>query len=146
MDAYVIIGNANTRKSSVLRSLTGCFNRSIRQIQPATGAVLDVYARVSSLQESETTPNDFVKEVTGANVPCVAFCLWPHPNPKDPAAYPDAQAYIKTFIAAGWQIKRCAVIGVSNVSNLGVQVQHFTGVPALPINRGAEQVRKYFGW
>ena len=33
MDAYILIGNANTRKTSVTRSLTGCFNRSVRDIQ-----------------------------------------------------------------------------------------------------------------
>ena len=32
MDAYLIIGNPNTRKASLVRSLTGCFNRSVRDI------------------------------------------------------------------------------------------------------------------
>ena len=33
MDAYILIGNANTRKTAVVRSLSGCFNRSVREIQ-----------------------------------------------------------------------------------------------------------------
>ena len=57
MDAYIVIGNANTRKASVLRSLTGCFNRSVREILPLDAAApLRLYARVGSLQDTRTTP------------------------------------------------------------------------------------------
>ena len=36
-DVFVIIGNPNTRKSSVVRCLTGCFNRSLRDIETLPG-------------------------------------------------------------------------------------------------------------
>ena len=63
MDAYVLIGNAHTRKASVLRSLTGCFNRSVREILPLdASAPLRLYARVGSLQDTRTAPADFVDE------------------------------------------------------------------------------------
>ena len=50
MDAYLIIGNPNTRKASLVRSLTGCFNRSVRDIL-IQGAKTPVrfYARVGTL-------------------------------------------------------------------------------------------------
>ena len=55
MDAYIIIGNPNTRKASVVRSLTGCFNRSVRDIQPLGGRQpLRLYARVGALQDART--------------------------------------------------------------------------------------------
>ena len=47
MNAYLVVGDANTRKSSVLRSLTGCFNRSNREIALFLldhGARLDIFA------------------------------------------------------------------------------------------------------
>ena len=64
MDAYILIGNLNTRKSSVVRGLTGCFNRSVRDIVPVGGKnALRLYARVGALQETRTRPEDFGAEV-----------------------------------------------------------------------------------
>jgi len=37
MDVYAIVGNPHTRKASVVRSLTGCFNRSLRDIELVSG-------------------------------------------------------------------------------------------------------------
>ena len=57
MDAYIVIGNPNTRKSSVVRSLTGCFNRSIRDILlVGDKTALRLYARVGCVQDTSTTP------------------------------------------------------------------------------------------
>lgn len=110
MQAYVVIGNPNTRKSSVLRCLTGCFNRSVRDIQLQSGsAPLRLYARVGSLQESRTTAAEFEAEVARKRCGAVVFCLWPSAHPLEPTACPDAQAYLDWFKAAGWQFEAVAV-------------------------------------
>lgn len=146
MDAYVIVGNANTRKSSVLRSLTGCFNRSIRDIIDSSGSVRQIYARVSSLQESETTPQDFIQEVSATGLTNVIFCLWPHANRKNAVLYPDAQAYITAFIQAGWQFQASAVLGTTTFQPATPCVAHFPAVTNQPINVTAQAVRSHFGW
>jgi hypothetical protein len=64
MDAYLIIGNPNTRKASLVRSLTGCFNRSVRDILiQGSKTPLRFYARVGALQDTRTTVEDFAAEV-----------------------------------------------------------------------------------
>lgn len=146
MDAYVIIGDANTRKSSVLRSLTGCFNRSNRDIQLLGGSILRIYARVSSLQESETEPKDFIKEALATGQSSVVFCLWPHANPKDPVLYPAAHSYIAEFTRTGWTFQASAVLGSSTVMPATPRPAHFPRVPSQPINAAAQAVRSHFGW
>lgn len=146
MDAYLIVGDANTRKSSVLRSLTGCFNRSNREILLVNQQQIDVYARVSSLQESKTTPADFIAEATATGQSTVVFCLWPGPNPDDPVSYPDAAAYVFAFQAAGWQFQASAVLGSTPFRPATPRVQVFPNTPAQPINVGAQAVRTHFGW
>ena len=87
MDLYLIVGNPHTRRASVVRSLTGCFNRSVRDIELLSGkATLKLYARVGSLQETKTRPQDFVTEVAAARCRAVLRCaectgLGPHPVP-----------------------------------------------------------------
>lgn len=146
MDAYVIIGDANTRKSSVLRSLTGCFNRSNRDIQLLSGSNLQIYARVSSLQESKTEPNDFIREAVATGQSSVVFCLWPHANPDDPSLYPAANVYIAEFVKFGWLFQASAVLGSSNFAPATPRPAHFPSVPSQPINVAAQAVRLHFGW
>jgi len=146
MDAFVIVGDANTRKSSIVRSLTGCFNRNIRQITVVAGGVLDIYARVSSLQESETEPQDFINEVTATGQSSVIFCLWAQANPRDPVKYPSAHAYIAAFAQAGWQFQASAVLGSSSFQPATPRPAHFPQVVTQPINVGAQAVRRHFGW
>ncbi|MDP2092304.1 MAG: hypothetical protein Q8K50_00205, partial [Hydrogenophaga sp.] len=78
MDAYIIIGNSNTRKASLVRSLTGCFNRSVRDIQlQGSKKPLRFYARVGTLQDTRVTVEQYVAEVTRARAEAVLFCLSP---------------------------------------------------------------------
>lgn len=144
MDAYVIIGGPNTRKSSVTRSLTGCFNRNVRNILLLNGTQIQIYARVSSLQESETTANDFIAEVNQQQCQSVIFCLWTTPNPSNPTAYPDATAYLSSFNAAGWNIIRVAVFGNAPTSYPNQAL--FPNSQTDPINLTAQAVRLHFGW
>lgn len=147
MDAYLIIGNSRTRKASVVRSLTGCFNRSVRDIQPARGsAPLRLYARVGALQETRVSPADFLNEAAGKRCDGVLFCLWPTAHPLEPAAYPDAQAYIAHLQAAGWHFRSMAVLGQNGGDVRSPGLERFPNAPTLPINVTAHAVRTHFGW
>ena len=142
MDAYLIIGNPNTRKASLVRSLTGCFNRSVRDIQiQGSKTPLRFYARVGALQDTRTTVEDFVAEVGRARCQAVIFCLSPSSTDR-----PDAQAYVAGIKAAGWRVKAVAVLGQNGggvrVSNL----RQYPQAPTAPINVTAREVRAQFGW
>lgn len=146
MNAYLIIGEPNTRKSSLLRSLTGCFNRSDRDIQLTDGTSISIYARVSSLQESKTTAKDFITEVQKRGCANVVFCLQPDPNPVFPMLYPDAQLYISAFEEAGWSFAKTAVVGIHPISPMLPHVARFPRAATLPINVLAKNIRTHFDW
>jgi len=144
MDAYVIVGRANTRKSSVARSLTGCFNRSFRDILTTSGSVLDFYVRVSSLQESATTEVEFENEVLSTGRNHVLFCLWPQTK----STFPNADTYLSYFQSRSWNIHKIAVLGESanplTISVPANTTQIFTNSRTDPINQTAREVRKHF--
>jgi hypothetical protein len=147
MDAYVIIGNPNTRKASVVRSLSGCFNRSVRDILIHGGkAPLRVYARVGALQETRTRPEDFLGEADKARCAAVLCCLTAAAHPNDPGAYPEAGVYVARFIAAGWRIRAIAVLGQNTGGLRSAQLRQFPQATTAPINVTAQAVRSHFGW
>jgi hypothetical protein len=147
MDAYVVIGNPNTRKASVVRSLTGCFNRSVRDIQVlAAKTPMRLYARVGSLQDTRSGPQDFVAEVARARCNAVLCCLSPTANPDHAEQYPDAAAYLAAFKAAGWRIRAIAVLGQNGGGVRSPNLLQFPQAPVAPINQTARAVRAHFGW
>jgi hypothetical protein len=147
MDLYVVIGNPNTRKSSVVRSLTGCFNRSVRDIQPADGrAPLRLYARAGALQDTRTAVDVFVTEVARSRCDAVLCCLSPAAHPHHAADFPAATAYLAAFDAAGWRLRAVAVLGQNGGGVRGAEVRQFALASTQPINLTAQAVRAHFGW
>lgn len=147
MDVYLIIGNSNTRKASLVRSLTGCFNRSVRDIliQGARSPVR-FYARIGALQETRTTVEDFVAEVGRVRCQAVICCLSPAAALNSPTDRPDAQAYVAGFKAAGWRIKAVAVLGQDGGGVRASNLRQYPQAPTAPVNVTAREVRAQFGW
>jgi hypothetical protein len=142
MDAYLIIGNPNTRKASLVRSLTGCFNRSVRDIQlQGSKTPLRFYARAGTLQDTRTTVDDFATEVGRARCQAVIFCLSP-----SSMGQPDAQTYVAGFKALGWRIKAVAVLGQNSGGVRASNLRQYPQAPTAPINATAREVRAQFGW
>jgi hypothetical protein len=147
LDAYIVIGNPNTRKSSLVRALTGCFNRSVRDILPDSGKhALRVYARTGALQETRTGIDDFIAEAARSRCSTVLCCLWPSAHPQVPADCPDAQAYLEGFRGAGWNIVAVAVLGQNGGGVRSPRLRPFPQAPTDPINATARAVRHFFGW
>lgn len=147
--AYVLIGSPRTRKSTLLRCLTGCYSRNLRDIELTGGQVLRLYARVSALQDSRIGPADFIQEVQRSRAPHVAFILAPQAHPHAPKDWPDAQTYLDAFEAAGWQIERIAVLGADPIRPRVARrdaVARFPNVLHQPVNSTAALVRQHFGW
>jgi len=151
MDAYIIVGSANTRKSSLVRSLTGCFNSNVRDILMVNGNNIKLFAKVSSLQEAEIFAKDFVSETKQSGCKHVVFCLWPTSKrgSRTKKTYPDAASYFQELENAGWNIVHIAALSGSIPANLSPwkkKVKHFPYSTTAPINQTAQEVRKYFGW
>ncbi len=147
MDAYVVIGNPNTRKASLLRCLTGCFNRSVRDIQPLGGRpLLRLYARVGTLQDSRCGPDDFVAEAARMRCNAVLCCLSPGAHPDHGERLPDAAAYLAAFKSAGWRLRAIAVLGQNGGGVRSPHLLQFPQAPVAPINQTARAVRAHFGW
>jgi hypothetical protein len=147
MDAFIIIGNPNTRKSSVVRSLTGCFNRSVRDVLPrGAKSPLRLYARAGALQETRTGIDAFLAEVGRSRCTAVLCCLLPSAHPNHPDDCPDALTYLAGFNAAGWHIRSLAVLGQNDGGVRSPDLRQFTQAPTAPINVTARDVRLHFGW
>ena len=147
MDAYILIGNANTRKTSVVRSLTGCFNRSVRDIQlQSSKRPLRFYARVGTLQITRTSIEDFIQEVTRSRCEAVVFCLSPNAHTTDLETFPDAASYVAALRERGWHIKAVAVLGQDGGGVRAPNLRQYILAPTQPINVTARDVRAQFGW
>lgn len=147
MDAYIIIGNANTRKASLVRSLTGAFNRSVRDIQ-LQGAKRPqrFYARVGTLQDTRTTIEQFTTEATRARCEATLFCLSPTANKNEGIDLPDAATYVAALRELGWRIKGVAVLGQNDGGVRAPNLRQYPYAPAAPVNVTAREVRAQFGW
>ena len=146
MDAYIVIGNPNTRKASVVRSLTGCFNRSVRDIQPLGAKTpLRLYARVGRCRtpgpgRRTSSPRSPGALQRGAVLPGAQR------QPRPRRRYPDAPAYLAAFKAAGWRIRAIAVLGQNGGGVRSPNLLQFPQAPVAPINQTARAVRAHFGW
>jgi hypothetical protein len=147
MDAYILIGNANTRKTSVVRSLTGCFNRSVREIQlQGSQRPQRFYARVGTLQVTRTTIDEFLQEVSRSRCEAVVFCLSPTAHNTDKETFPDAQTYVAALRERGWRVKGVAVLGQDGGGVRAPNLRQYILAPTQPINVTARDVRAQFGW
>lgn len=150
---HIIIGDSNTRKSSLLRCLTGIGSGNSTRyldITEASGKTIQAYCILSALQENYKPlhPAEFILYVKGL-VPQptdVAFTLRVSPR----GAYPGFAAYLQAFAATGWPVLNVALLGASACQQVQpVSVSSITSVsasPQQPTNLTASKVRVAWGW
>jgi hypothetical protein len=150
---HVIIGDSNTRKSSLLRCLTGVGSGNATRymsVAEASGKVIQVYCMLSALQENykPLMPAEFIAMVKGL-----------HPNPTDIAftlrvsargSYPDFAAYLRAFSVARWPVVNVALLGSSACTRgAGISARSVASVPTSPLqptNLTASHVRTVWSW
>jgi hypothetical protein len=149
INVFIILGNRNTRKSSTVRALTGLGRRGICQIELTTsldGILIDLYTRISALQESKDTPGDFVNEVNAKDNENILVPLWID-QMND---LPNGQTYIETFVAAGWNIKQIEVLGTNTLPytiEIPKTMIHFhPNSSERPNNRNIIEIKSRWGW
>lgn len=144
---YIIMGGRNTRKSSCIRALTGMGRKGVCQVELANGNIIDLFVRVSSLQESRITPNAFVNEVRKGKYENVLVPLWVESR-KHP--HQSGNAYLSAFINANWQIERIEVLGRTAlpypVPLAPPALNFIPNSTARPSNRNGVDIRQRWGW
>jgi hypothetical protein len=145
---YAILGDANTRKSSTTRSLTGVARRKCITVETAAGN-LEVFVQISSLQESKIMPDDFVTEMTSGGYENILVTLWISQRVTSDGVYPRGVDYLQALIAAGWTIGHIVVLGAPILSDVPAGTPSPRFVPnsrTTPVNQIAAQVRGWWGW
>ncbi|MFH1010934.1 MAG: hypothetical protein V1784_06850 [bacterium] len=142
---YIVIGEAETRKSSCIRALSGVCRRKSYEIATQNAGDIDIYIPgTSSLQERGISPDDFMDEVKRNSSENVLMSLWISAT----STQPDGHTYIQRFITSGWSIKEIVVLGENHL-NLPANCPHPHFIPKSPImpaNAIAAQIREQWQW
>lgn len=151
---HLVIGDANTRKSSLVRCLSGVVGgRSANQhmeVQLTTGTVITVFCATSALQENlhPRTPSDFIREVNSMVPVPTDVLVTLRVNSR--ANYPSAAQYVAAFLNAGWVVASVALLGGSaqGLARLApaARVSAVPNSAAQPTNLTASIVRTSWGW
>ena len=142
---FIIIGDPNAGKSRTIRALTGA-NRVTGtgyRIGTTTGEI-NVYVKLSALQENNIPPRDFIRTIQQGNYQNVLVCL----RRKQSNGQPDAIFYIEEFLNVGWNIKQIVVLGqaLQNLQRNVPQPNYIPNPNQLPSNTIASYVRQWWQW
>lgn len=163
MKVYLVIGDADMGKSSVLRHLVAFSNGNGKSIRTKTLATIHGTIEIGfygyqALQEHGTLPREFIdlindqfkKELPDNLI--LALRLSATKKTSKVQACPDAEEYIKAFIAEGWEIQSA----VLDNSGKETYPKHWNAKSVLsrppkpqdpvPTNKVANDVRKHFAW
>lgn len=148
---YAIVGHANSRKSSVIRALSGVAQRGIFQVLTIGGEV-DVFVSVRALQEQKEMPAAFIDCVKQGDCDTIVVPLRIDARTTRSAGltYPSGGDYIEAFLSSGWTVAAIEVLGVAQLPWAIPQVcptPTFTPhSDAQATNYTASQIRARWGW
>ena len=155
-NVYAILGEANARKSSTVRALTGVtmqYNPWTVATTPPTGNI-DIYVEIRALQELNIQPQEFVDKIAGLDR---LFIKQGHTVnniliPLRISAFngcPDGAAYLQHFASVGWNIRPSVVLGTAALP-IGlparVPAHLIPGSASMPANQIASNIRSWWHW
>lgn len=156
MDAYVILGDPGSGKSTTIRHLAGRGRNLVAAIETLSGP-LRVYVHMGSLQEKEKAADEFIAEVAATGAEAVVFSLWIRNRNKPP--FPSGATYLTAFVRAGWKIKFIEALWVDSCpdeytrwQNCFTSIAGYSGIDPddlanwIPSNRIASDIRARWGW
>ena len=166
MNVYIIVGEKNTRKSTIARCLCGCsYSHDLwRDIEDSNGNQFELFVeRNSSLQEETgILPQDFVNKINkgiphngNTVVPTDILVLLRVQKVSDGGSnFPDAQTYINHFESQpNWTTKALILLDQpasqttpfpsSNQKPIVIMEPH---IKTDPINKTAADIRSKLGW
>ena len=122
VEAYVIVGRANTGKSTAVREITGVSRRGVKVITKRDGTKLKVWIEVRALQEADEKlkdrpilPDRLIEKVSSSGCEAVLVTLRieePHYNRDIQTG--SGRHYIDAFIKAGWTIQPPVGLGAED--------------------------------
>lgn len=142
MEIWAVVGHANTHKTSTIRALTGVsrLRRNWNVRYDAHGTV-ETFVHPAGLQESNVSPQDFIRMVNEAGVRYVIVAL----RYELAGEHPDAAGYLAAFQEAGWHIAGHAVLGHGNPLPGFVGGISIPDAANTPSNEIAAQLRQVWG-
>jgi hypothetical protein len=147
---WIILGKQNTRKGSVIRSLTGLGQSNWCEVTLLSGQRLRLWAQVASLNEGRNPSKDFVASCLADSqsplqswynvlLPLRLDLGNPGHEPEDYIAeFVRAEAWIESIITLGESTRRW-------VPDIGAPYADVSDVSA-PTNEIGAKVRQFWGW
>jgi len=145
-NVYVIMGDRNARKSATIRALTGAFQKDVYQVAIQDTRIINVFVHISSLQESQISPQQFIHQIGQNDYQYVLVSLWISQGNRQP----NGSVYIQNFLNARWNILQIVVLGTNHLPyGLSPNIPHPKHIPnsqGLPANQIASQIREWWQW
>lgn len=143
---YLIIGNANSGKSSTIRALTGfgSHNRSKRiSITFLNNTQHEFFLQTSAAQEKNINVNRLIRIIKKGNCEYNLIAL----RFDRPSTFPNYLSYIRRFEQEGWQIKKIVLLGNHEfLPQYHPILLRFDSPHDQTINKNASDIRKNWGW
>ncbi len=151
---WLLVGNTETRKSSIVRCLLGVDNPATEvEVQSITGMVLHMRAFISAVQEKKAvSPEELLRDLNDSHwkgqFKSMRNALVPLRYDPD-SGQPAAECYVQALLNDGWTIKGIASLGEKArdwLKNSGLPYIEVPNSTSVPSNVVAAQVRAAFGW
>lgn len=151
VNVYIILGEANMKKSSTMRCLSGVDREKVYKIQHANGNIRNTFVKISAIQEANFTETEFTTHVAAKQYEDIFICLringFIHPKSQRPLK--SAVDYINHFRSIGWNVIKIVDFQDSNsIISLGNITPTLTimNTKQKTANNIASTVRNYFNW
>lgn len=153
---FIIIGNSNTRKSSIIRALSGVRDERVFDIKTDTEKI-KVFVKTTSLQEAKIKRSDAANyiikklgKVAGCNTAliCLRFTNKVHVGKEFISE--DCTKYLIEFEKSNFIIEKMTVLNekIENIENIEMlQNAHLiSDSKTKPSNELASEIRKLWNW
>lgn len=137
---YLVIGNKNVGKSSIIRSLTGIRVSGQTELRFRNDINETFYVQMTSLQEeSRQTVQEAISKISGSGCSFHLIALRYSATDEN---YPNAEAYITAFINAGFTISGVAYLGGEAIPiNFNNNLIQLSPPHTQAINKNASDIR-----
>ncbi len=145
VNVYLLMGEAEARKSSSIRCLTGLFKKRTCEIELTTKEEIEVYAMMQALQEAKVDPDSFVKLVKKGKYSNVLVPL----RIKRANRCPAGLEYVEKFLNEGWNVKPIIILGTDRLPyQLASNIvrEYIKDSADKPNNRNVKKIRRKWGW
>lgn len=143
---YILIGETETGKSSIIRALSGVHNQGHRAIMTTNRDILEFRVWTTSSQEFGHTPQDDLNVFNDTDEEFILMSLRYEALNSE---FPEAQTYIDAYEGAGHLIEQVVILRNHPELNFGQsepEIHSILRPRQWPINGNASQIRNWWRW